>query len=278
MIIDARSDVVTLSGRLEKNLWPNIQAAAQLLLRLHPNGILIDASEVTYCCPEGARTFIDAIEYIERHRARIVLCRAPECVMSVIRTVPGARSQVAISATLEEARASLDLELRARKRERPLRGSETEPPTVLVPILQGTMSVKSPLGIAHTVGCEVHHDETHDRQARVAIKPRIQLSYVLVVPRSLPLNTPLPEEEVDARALLKEAEDFAALHGLNLNADVARTRDAAEEIVELAQRLKAIKMVIGIPPTALGRETSIVTNTILQKSPCEVLLTKKEID
>lgn len=278
MIIDARSDVVTLSGRLEKNLWLSIQAAAQLLLRQHPNGILIDASQITYCSPEGARTFLDGLEYINRHRARIVLCQVPESVMSVIRTVPGVRSQVPIAPTCEEARASLELAMRARKKQqRMARSADGDPPTVLVPVLQGTMSVKAQLGIAHVVGSEVVHDGAVDRP-RTVVRPRIQLSYVLVVPRSLPLNTPLPEEEVEARTLLKEAEDFAALFGLNVSADVARTRDAAEEIIDTAHRLHAAKMVVGIPPAALGRDISAVLDFVLEKSPCEVLMAKKELD
>jgi nucleotide-binding universal stress UspA family protein/anti-anti-sigma regulatory factor len=278
MIIDARSDVVTLSGRLEKNVWPSIQAAAQLLLRQHSNGILIEASQITFCSPEGARTFLDALAYIERHRARIVLCQAPECVMSVIRAVPGARSQVPIAPTCEEARASLDLQLHARTKWRSPRGGDGEPPTVFVPVLQGTLSIKSPLAIAHSVGCEVVHEAAGDRQARVLVKPLIRLSYVLVVPRSIPLNTPQPDEEADARKLLKEAEDFALLHGLEVSAYVARTRDAGEEIVDLAQKLHAAKIVIGIPQVVLERVANTVVRTVLEKAPCEVLMTKKEMD
>ena len=35
MIIEAREDVVTLRGNLLENMWPAIQAAANLLLKQH---------------------------------------------------------------------------------------------------------------------------------------------------------------------------------------------------------------------------------------------------
>src|ERR1700709_2224051 len=98
MIIEAREDVVKLEGNLDKNLWPTIQAAANLLLRHHPQGIIVDGSELANCSPEGAKTSRDAMDYIGRYRARIVVCGLPECVMDVIRAVPGVRSRLPVTA------------------------------------------------------------------------------------------------------------------------------------------------------------------------------------
>jgi anti-anti-sigma regulatory factor len=109
MIIEARNDVVALEGSLDKNLWPTIQAAANLLLRQHTQGIIIDGSALTGCSPEGAKTFRDAMDYIERYRARIVVAQLPDPVMEILQGVPGVRSRLPISATIEEARASLHL-------------------------------------------------------------------------------------------------------------------------------------------------------------------------
>ncbi|HEY3333100.1 MAG TPA: hypothetical protein VGK19_23910 [Capsulimonadaceae bacterium] len=274
MIIDARDDVVTLSGRLEKNLWLSIQAAAHLLLRQHLNGILIDASEITHCSPEGAKTFLDGLEYIERHRARIVLCQVPEQVMSVLRAVPGVRSQVPIAQTVEEARASLDLAYHARVREK--LSKDAAPPTVLVPVLQGTQTVKHAIGLANILGTEHVADGKHDRGSKAEVQPRIQLAYVIVVPRSIALNAPLGEEEVDAKVLLDEAESFSAAKSLNLHTEVARTRDAADEIVEIAERSKAAKIVMQVPKESVVLETDVraVIAHVLQKAPCEVFLTR----
>lgn len=109
MIIEAREDVVQLEGELDKNLWPTIQAAANLLLRHHVEGIIVDGSGLTGCSAEGAKTFRDAMDYIARYRARIVVCALPENVLESIRAVPGVRSRLPVTATLEEARASLKL-------------------------------------------------------------------------------------------------------------------------------------------------------------------------
>jgi anti-anti-sigma regulatory factor len=273
MIIDARDDVVTLSGRLEKNLWLSIQAAAHLLLRQHPNGILIDAREISYCSPEGARTFLDGLEYIERHKARIVLCQVPESVLAVLRTVPGVRSQVPIAQTCAEARASLELAHHARVQERQKRGNVAagSPDTVLVPVIQGITTVKDVIGIAHVLGFE-------GANGKPEIRPRVQLTYVIVVPRSIALNAPIEEEEAEARAVLEEAEAFAAKYNIDLATEVARTRDAAEEIVELATKSKAAKMVLAIPPASTSDESEVrtIVSAVLHKSPCEVIIRKKD--
>ena len=89
MIIEAREDVVQLEGELDKNLWPTIQAAANLLLRHHVEGIIVNGSELTGCSAEGAKTFRDAMDYIERYRARIVVCALPDDVMGMHSGSPG---------------------------------------------------------------------------------------------------------------------------------------------------------------------------------------------
>src|SRR5690348_15265981 len=109
MIIETREDVVILEGSLDKNLWPTIQAAANLLLRAHGQGIIIDCAGLTACTPAGALTLRDAIDYIERYDARIVVCSLPEHILATLRTIPGLRSKLPTTATVEEARASLSL-------------------------------------------------------------------------------------------------------------------------------------------------------------------------
>ena len=132
MIIEAREDVVKLEGRLDKNLWPTIQAAANLLLRHHLEGIIVDGGALTGCSPEGAKTFRDAMDYIERYRARIVVCALPENVMGCIRATPGVRSRLPVTETLEEARASLKLSGPGGVR---AGGGQSAPQNILVPLL-----------------------------------------------------------------------------------------------------------------------------------------------
>ena len=116
MIIETRGDVVRLSGSLHKNQWMSIRAAANLLLHEHPQGIIVDCAGLEDISEDGARTFLEAMRDIEAARARIIVASLPENVLTVIKTVPGVRSQLPIAASVEEARASLQMHKRARPR------------------------------------------------------------------------------------------------------------------------------------------------------------------
>ncbi len=198
MIIEAREDVVRLEGSLDKNLWPTIQAAANLLLRHHVQGIIVDGSGLTGCSPEGAKTFRDAMDYIERYRARIVVCGLPEPVMEVIRAVPGVRSRLPVTATLEEARASLNLGgpgiARATVGNRP-------PPEILVPFLSPHNAEA-----ATALACRLAKADTGAGQ-----KARLHLAYVLEVPRNLPLTSPLARGRSRRRAGIGSRQPGRAL-------------------------------------------------------------------
>jgi anti-anti-sigma regulatory factor len=222
MIIEARNDVVSLEGSLDKNLWPTIQAAANLLLRHHTQGIIIDGSTLTGCSPEGAKTFRDAMDYIERYRARIVVAQLPESVMDVVKSVPGVRSRLPISDTIEAARASLHL---ARA----------------------------------------------DGQ-----KTRVHLAYFLEVPRQMPINAPLPEQESLARATLEAAEKWVRREGLTAVAHVARTRDAGDEIVHLAGVVHANIIILATAAEGEPCEDFLtrIAKVVLDRAPCEVILNK----
>lgn len=277
MIIEARDDVLTLSGSLDKNLWPSIESAAGLLLRLHPRGILIDASGLTNITSEGAKTFLDGMAYIERYRARIVLCRVPGAALDVIRNIPGVRSQVPISATCEEARTSL--ELAAAARERTGRGKRAtspdgKPRNVLVPLLNGSGSPREAVALALLLGTVSVATDPEEGAGRSPLRPQITLSYILQVPRTMPLNAPSPEEEEVARAMLQEAQDALAAMEITAQTDVARTRDIDEEIIAQAQRTRANLIVLTLPESAEQADSPFeeLVASLLSKSPCEVVL------
>jgi len=107
-------------------------------------------------------------------------------------------------------------------------------------------------------------------------KAEIVLTYVLEVPRTMPLGTPLPEVEAKAREALERAESIVALHGLSAVMDIERAREAGEGIVRAARDHDVDLIVIGIRPrlTAaqdiLGRTTDI----LLRRAPCEVIINK----
>jgi len=262
MIIEAREDIVKLEGNLDKNLWPTIQAAANLLLRHHPQGIIVDGSELAGCSPEGAKTFRDAMDYIERYRARIVVSALPEGVMEVIRAVPGVRSRLPVTATIEEARASLKLS--GPGGSRAVAGGSA-PQNILVPLLR-----PDDPQAASALACRLAKaDPTH--------KSRLHLAYVLEVPRHLPLAAPLPEEEAAAAQTLEAAVNAARGQGVTAEPQVTRARDAGEEIVQQAGVLGASLIVLTYLPSGDPSDTLMerVTRTVLDRAPCEVVLNKQ---
>src|SRR6185503_16538120 len=107
MIVATKDDCVHLSGSLAKNQWLFIKAAAVDLLTNHPQGTVIDCSELEHISEEGAKTFLDAMRDIQAGGAKMIVNGVPEPILQVIRSVPGVRSQLPIANTIAEARASL---------------------------------------------------------------------------------------------------------------------------------------------------------------------------
>jgi anti-anti-sigma regulatory factor/nucleotide-binding universal stress UspA family protein len=274
MIIDARDDVVTLSGCLDHNVWPAIQAPANLLLRQHPAGILIDASQLEMCSTEGVKTFVDAIAYIERYRARIVLCNVPDIVNDVIRSVPGARSSVATAPDRESGRASLALAQTQRVKNRSRWAVDTADRPILVPLIPAMSTTREAIGIARILAASLGNindgaDSKIDKSSAV-----IHLAFFLEVPRSMPLSAPFLEEEDHARRLLNEAESIAAKTGAKVRTHIIRARNTAEEIIEQASLLNINTIVLSLPAVA-AVDQSVVQNLfrqVLQNAKCEVML------
>lgn len=258
MIIETREDVVMLEGTLDKNLWPTIQAAANLLLRSHSEGIIIDCALLVDCTPAGALTLRDAIDYIERHNARIVVCRLPDTILATLKAIPGLRSRLPTAATLEEARASLHTphSTAVQNSRRPLHD-------ILVPILNDV-----PSNHAIALACRIAKAD--------GLKACIHLAYILEVPRALPLTAPLPEEEARACALLDTAEKLVKREGLNSSPKVCRGRDAGEEIVNQSQTLSANMIVLSYQQQAGVSDDLLIKvgRTVLDRSNCEVILNK----
>jgi anti-anti-sigma regulatory factor len=277
MIIDAREDVVTLSGCLDSNVWPAIQAPANLLLRQHPTGILIDASDLEMCTPAGVKTFLDAIAYIERYRARIVFCNVPDFVADVIRSVPGARSRVAIAADRESGRASLVLAQRQRDKNRVKWATETANRQILVPLIPAMPTTKEAIGLSKVLATTVDLDEEGNPSTSTDVKTAsalVHLAFFVEVPRSLPLSAPLAEAEDHARRLLNEAESLSAKEGLRIRTHLIRTRSIGEEIVEQAGKLNVNTIVLSLPPVTDTDFENVrqITHQVLETARCEVVL------
>lgn len=107
-------------------------------------------------------------------------------------------------------------------------------------------------------------------------KAEIVLIYVLEVPRTLPLGTPLPQDEPKAQEALQRAQEIVTLHGLPLIAKVERAREAGEGILHAAKDYEADLIVLGVRPRVgaaadlLGRTSTL----LLRRAACEVIIDK----
>ena len=104
----------------------------------------------------------------------------------------------------------------------------------------------------------------------------IYLVNVIEVPRTLPLEAPLPEAETKAGDVIKRGEEIVTLRGLPVKGEVKRGRVAGEEIIRTAKDFEADLIVMGIrseirmAQEILGRTSDL----IIRRAPCEVIVDK----
>jgi len=222
LIIEAREDTIILRGSIKTNIWPAIQAAAALLLENHPTGIIIDCSALEKITPKGAETFADAFRYIQERDARIVVAALLPELLEIGKEVPGVRSQLPLANTVDEARASLELEEIT-----PERGKARL--AAIVPVLGDWRSA-------------VYH------AAKLAMgqSTEIHLVDLIKVPRALPIGTPLPEREASGQVRLEAAKALVGELGLKGFSHVERVRAKANGFLEFVGQLHADYAVISI--------------------------------
>jgi len=105
-------------------------------------------------------------------------------------------------------------------------------------------------------------------------KAEIYLVTVLEVPRTLPLEAPMPEAEAKADEIIKRGESIVTLRGLQAKGEVRRGRMAGEEIIRAARDWEADLIVMGTR-TEIRRAQEILGRTsdlILRRAPCEVIV------
>lgn len=249
MIIQAKGDVIRLRGSLVENQWPAIKSAVNLLLDEHPGGVIIDANGLTDITEAGARTFIDASNFIQAQSARIIVAGVPDHILEELRAIPGIRSQLVMAPTVEEARASLEAGGMAADAERRAR------PSVLVPLL----------GLWHRAlgfaGAEA-----------VARRAEIHLLYVLQVPRNLPLGAPMPGQELEAQQSLAEAEKVLRKRGIPIRKSSTRARDMMEGAAKFAAETHPDLVVLAYSKEDLTREGNRyeLIGTFCHEAPCDV--------
>jgi len=104
----------------------------------------------------------------------------------------------------------------------------------------------------------------------------IVLTYVLEIPRTLPLNAPIPEAEKEANEALKRGKEIVELHHLTPILRLERAREAGEGIVKVAKDNDVDVIVLGMRPSWRGSQTGWgkTTDILLRKAPCEVVIDK----
>lgn len=252
MIIEAREDTITLRGSITTNIWPAIQAAAALLLRNHPTGIIVDSAGVDHVTAKGAQTFEDAFRYIKAHNARIVVAGLAPELLEIGKAVPGVRSQLPLASTVEEARASLQLE-----EIKPERGRARI--AAAVPLLGNwARAVYLTDKLALGESCEVH------------------LLDLIKVPLTLPIGSPQPEREVAGQQRMEAARAEVQGMGLQSFGHVERVRSYSAGLADYVGRLGANYAVVSIDrgnrPDPYIEESDAMT--LLEMAEFEVSLVK----
>jgi APA family basic amino acid/polyamine antiporter len=98
---------------------------------------------------------------------------------------------------------------------------------------------------------------------------------VLEVPRSLPLDAALPQEQDAAEELLDDAQALVESYGVHAVTRLVRARTAGRAIVEEARRRNAELVVVGAPRRAVAGRRRLFGGTVdyvLRESPCRVLI------
>ena len=107
-----------------------------------------------------------------------------------------------------------------------------------------------------------------------AQKAEILLTYVVEVPFTLSLDTPVPQAEAQGQDALRVARLIVERHGLPVRTKIIPHRSASAGLLHLAKEELVDAIVMGV---AGGRRTSAedmgqTSREVLRKAPCEVIL------
>ncbi|MGI4792223.1 MAG: universal stress protein [Janthinobacterium lividum] len=101
---------------------------------------------------------------------------------------------------------------------------------------------------------------------------RIQLAYIIEVPRILPLDAALPDAESVAANALNIAERAAVPYKVQVESIIHRTRKAKERILTLITEEHIDLLVLGGRPDRLRGLSSDLTRELFLAAPCEVIV------
>jgi len=267
VIIESYEDRIVLSGALRNNFWNTVHTAISLALKTSPQGVIIDCSEITDCTLAGADTFRDVMDYINRHDARVIVAAVPREVMDVLKQVPEVRSQLAVAPSVEAARASLmrlhdeDDHPSPKKK----RKAEREVKERYLVLLSGSPSDDFTLQMA----CE--HALAHNH-GLVLVSP-------ILVPRELPLQSPLPEEESLAETQLSRGQAVGDQFEVPVSLVLERGRDLATLIADALNDHEASQVFVPLACSSEGPDPNTkLVQSVLQKVVKPVLFVRGPVE
>lgn len=102
----------------------------------------------------------------------------------------------------------------------------------------------------------------------------VHVVHVLRVPMSLPLDSPLAQEEAIALESVEDAREIGEEHGVEVLARVVRARSLSEAIVAEASAISADVILMGSSPRwrEQSRFFSPTVDEVLRRAPCEVMV------
>lgn len=263
MIVESYEDVIILSGALRSNFWETIHTAISLTLKRHPTGVIIDCSGLTEATPAGAETFRDAMDFINGHDARIIVAAVPAQVMDVLKSVPDVRSQLAVAASVEEARHSLDLLHNGHPAKPKKRLAAENAQKLLVCLYTGT---------------SVEEDDAAMRVAAMiadSAPTEVELVCLLLVPRNLPIQAPLQQQEDSAVAAVERAAKFFQVRDVEYVTKVERARDVASGLNEALSEFDAARIVLPLIHRAVKKDDNLrLVETVLSAVNREIVFVR----
>lgn len=263
MIVESYEDVIVLSGAMRSNQWETLHTAISLTLKRHPTGVVIDCSGLIECTTHGADTFHSVMQFLQNHDARVIVAAVPPAVMEVLKTVPDVRSQLPIVGTVEQARKSLDLLLDSHDEPKKAKKAKNSGIRILITVM-GTPCDEVVLNTGNELA--------------TGLEGSVRIMFPLIVPRELPLQAPLPEEEETAREALDKADKFLKIDGVEHEVMLERGRDIASAIAAAIEEEPATHVLVGLPGgDSAHDETSKLVRSVLAKVNSAVLFVRGPI-
>jgi hypothetical protein len=261
MIVESKGDVIYLSGDLVSNQWRTIRTAAGLILKRHSHGVIVECGGLTSCTPEGAETFYDMMHFIERKKARIIVANLPKVIKEALTHVPEVRSRLAVAASVDEARRSLDLTHSALVDQ----GANQHSSGLLILALSGGKADGYAIAVATGI-------------ARMRSLKVIAL-FPILVPQSLPTDTPMPEAEERADGALKVAHEIFKAKQIPVNLTIQRSRSLAAAVDAVAREMDERTAIISLPDVDVRKGEPVRTaSELLEKIGSEVILVRPPKD